>query len=137
MEKVCVTCAVIVKNGMVLAASRGESVGNAGRWEFPGGKPNAGESFDDCIVRRVKEELGLNIRICEAMPAYDVKADDNRIFEMHPYFVEVVDGIAVLVNHSRAEWFMPVQLMRLAWPQTDLKIIEEIFQRAMMNGKVI
>lgn len=122
---------------MVLAASRGESVGNAGRWEFPGGKPNQGESFDDCIVRRIREELGLNIKIREAMQPYEVVASETKTFEMHPYFVEVVDGIAVLVNHSRAEWFMPIQLMRLAWPQTDLKIVEEIFQRAMLNGKVI
>ena len=137
MEKTSVTCAIIIKNGMVLAANRNETVRNAGQWEFPGGKPKDGETNEECVIRRVSEELGLNIRICEAMKSFEVKHSEGRVYEMHPYFSEVVDGRAVLVAHSRAEWFMPIQLMRLAWPSTDLPIIEEIFSRVMTTGKIL
>lgn len=121
---------------MVLAANRSNNVTNSGRWEFPGGKVREGESHEDCVVRRVSEELGLNIKVCEALKPFVVE-DGDKTFEMHPFFTEVVDGRAILVNHSRAEWFMPIQLMRLAWPQSDLPIIEEIVSRVMMNGKIL
>lgn len=136
METTSVTCAVIIKNGMVLAANRSEAVSHSGRWEFPGGKVREDESYEDCIVRRVHEELGLNIKVCEALTPFVVEDGDKK-FEMHPFFTEVVDGRAILVNHSRAEWFMPIQLMRLAWPQSDIPIVEEIVSRVMMNGKII
>jgi len=137
MNKTHVTCAVIVKNGMVLAANRGETVSNSGQWEFPGGKAKENETYENCIVRRVYEELGLNITVCEALNSFEVQVSDGKIFEMHPFLTEVVDGRAILVNHSRAEWFMPIQLMRLAWPQTDMPIVEEIVSRVMMNGKIL
>ncbi len=137
MNKTHVTCAVIVKNGMVLAANRNEKVSNSGQWEFPGGKLREKETYEDCVVRRVYEELGLNISVCEALASFEVETADGRLFEMHPFLTEVVDGRAILVNHSRAEWFLPIQLMRLAWPQTDVPIVEEIISRAMMNGKIL
>ncbi len=137
MDKTHVTCAVIIKNGMVLAANRSETVSHSGQWEFPGGKAKKNESYEDCIVRRVYEELGLNINVCEKLNSFEVQVEDGKVYEMHPFLTEVVDGRAILVNHSRAEWFLPIQLMRLAWPQTDVPIVEEIVSRVMMNGKII
>lgn len=136
MRKTSVTCAVIVKNGMVLAANRGKAVSNTGMWEFPGGKPQESENFEQCLVRRVNEELGLNIRVREKLRSFDVTDSLGRTFEMHPYLTEVKDGQAALVSHSRAEWFMPIQLMQLAWPQTDLPIIDEIVSRVMVKGRL-
>ncbi|MCQ2203117.1 MAG: NUDIX domain-containing protein [Bacteroidales bacterium] len=137
MANIHVTCAVIIKNGMVLAASRGSMVKHSGQWEFPGGMMRDGESAEACVVRRINEEMGLNIRIVEGMMPFVTKDGEGNEYEMHPFFAEVVDGRAVLTNHSRAEWFMPIQLMRLAWPETDMPIIEEIISRVMTTGRII
>lgn len=135
-DKVDVACAVIVRNGMIMAANRGDSVSNAGVWEFPGGKPANGETFEACVVRRVMEEMNLNIRVLDAMPSYDV-VSGGREFTMHPFFAEIVGGRPILMGHSRAEWFMPIQLMRLAWPATDIPIIEEVVNRIMKQGRIV
>lgn len=39
------------------------SKGNPGKWEFPGGKIDPGESFDEALLREVVEETGLTISI--------------------------------------------------------------------------
>lgn len=49
-------------NCLVLRRSA-KSRGNPGKWDFPGGKVDFGEQFDQTLFREVKEETGLSIRI--------------------------------------------------------------------------
>ena len=137
MRTIEVSCAVIVREGLILAANRGDTVSNSGVWEFPGGKPLEGEQPQDCVVRRVKEELNVDINVVDKMESFSVDADDSRRFLMHPFFAEVSNGSFELSNHSKIEWFMPMQLMSLAWPETDLPIIDEIVNRIFKNGRLI
>lgn len=137
MNKTEVACAVIVRNDMVLVTSRAQNVSHAGRWEFPGGKPLAGESVADCVVRRVREELGLDIVVREALAPFEATNRENRCFVMNTFFAEVVNGEIKLENHDRAEWFMPIQLMQLAWPVTNTPIIDEIVERIISRGRII
>jgi 8-oxo-dGTP diphosphatase len=45
--------------GRVLLARRPDHKHQGGRWEFPGGKVEAGESLDAALARELEEELGL------------------------------------------------------------------------------
>jgi 8-oxo-dGTP diphosphatase len=56
-----VSCAIIESQGKVLAAQRGPGMNLPGKWEFPGGKVEAGESAEACIRREIREELNLEI----------------------------------------------------------------------------
>ena len=137
MQTTDVSCAIIVREGMILAANRGSSLSGAGKWEFPGGKPKQGEAPKDCVVRRVREELNININVLDELKPYEVPVDAEKLFRIHPFVAEVDDGTVELSHHSRAEWFMPMQLMTLAWPQSDLPIIEEIVGRIFKNGRIV
>lgn len=137
MQTTDVSCAVIVHGGMVLAANRGQNVSNSGQWEFPGGKPKDDEQPKDCVVRRVQEELNLNIQVVDELKPYKVSVSESKQFNIHPFVAEIVNGTVELTNHSRAAWFMPIQLMSLAWPQSDLPIVEEIVGRVFRTGKVV
>lgn len=59
MKDVC--AAVIRENGCVLVSTRPDGKAAAGKWEFPGGKMEPGETPGQCIVREMKEELGLSV----------------------------------------------------------------------------
>lgn len=59
---VIVTAAVIRDGDKVLVAER-QGGPLAGKWEFPGGKLEPGESPDQCLAREIKEELGLAVRV--------------------------------------------------------------------------
>ncbi len=137
MQTTDVSCAVIVRGGMILAANRGATVSNAGKWEFPGGKPKEGEAPSECVVRRVQEELNIDINVVDELSPYKVNVSADKEFQIHPFVAEIVDGTVELTHHSRAEWFMPMQLMSLAWPQTDLPIIEEIMGRIITKGRIV
>lgn len=57
--------AVIVRDGTVLAAQRDRPAATAGRWEFPGGKVEPGESEQAALVRECVEELGAEVLVGE------------------------------------------------------------------------
>ncbi|MCF0190294.1 MAG: NUDIX domain-containing protein [Marinilabiliaceae bacterium] len=136
MEKQDVACAVIIRNGMIMAAKRGEEQSNSGMWEFPGGKPAGGESAESCVVRRVKEELDLNIRVTSELPTFEVDQSENKRYVIHPFTAEIEDGKVMLKGHSYVAWFMPIQLMGLAWPPTDIPIIDNLVDRVMQTGRL-
>jgi 8-oxo-dGTP diphosphatase len=54
-----VVAAVIERGGRILVSQRGSGVGQPGRWEFPGGKREAGESDRAALARELGEELGV------------------------------------------------------------------------------
>ncbi len=137
MEKTDVSCAVIVREGMILAANRKEDVSNCGMWEFPGGRPQDGETPSDCVIRRVKEELNVDINVVDRMEPFSINSDGHKTYNIHPFLAEIVEGSFELTHHSKAEWFMPMQLMSLAWPETDLPIIDEIVNRIFTKGKIL
>ena len=56
---IVVTAAVIERDGAFLVARRQNGVHLAGYWEFPGGKCDPDESLTACLVRELREELGL------------------------------------------------------------------------------
>ncbi|HEX2507196.1 MAG TPA: NUDIX domain-containing protein, partial [Miltoncostaeaceae bacterium] len=58
-----VVAAVIERGGRILVSQRGPGVGQSGRWEFPGGKREAGESDRAALVRELREELGVDVDI--------------------------------------------------------------------------
>lgn len=137
MQATDVSCAVIVREGMILAANRGEQVSNSGAWEFPGGKPREGESPRECVVRRVQEELNLSINVVDELKNFTVRTSEEKTYNIYPFLAEIVNGNVELGYHSRAEWFMPMQLMGLAWPETDVPIIDEIVSRIFKTGKIV
>src|SRR6202011_745552 len=55
-------CALIDPDGRVLIAQRPAGKSMAGLWEFPGGKAEPGERLEQCLIRELREELGIIVR---------------------------------------------------------------------------
>ena len=58
-----VACAIIEHDGLVLAAQRSEGMNLPLKWEFPGGKLEAGETPGECVIRELHEELAVRVGI--------------------------------------------------------------------------
>ena len=58
-----VTAAIILKDNRVLIAQRVPSENLAGRWEFPCGKIEHGETPQECLKREIREELDVDIQV--------------------------------------------------------------------------
>ena len=58
-----VTAGLVFRDGRLLITQRKPGSHLGGLWEFPGGKLEPGESFEDALVRELDEELAIDIRV--------------------------------------------------------------------------
>lgn len=63
MERILVVAGVMKKDGKIMAYQRPEGKQLAGKWEFPGGKLEEGESPEAALERELMEELGVHVRV--------------------------------------------------------------------------
>ena len=67
-----VVAAVIMKNDLFLIANRSFEDNSQGIWEFPGGKVEENETFNSALMREIKEELSLNIKVGNMIATIDL-----------------------------------------------------------------
>ncbi len=120
-----VTCAILIKEGKVLAVQRSKRMKLPLKWEFPGGKVESGESARECLIREIREELGLGISIKEALTpaAYDYGSFQIRLL---PFIAQIESGILQLAEHSDYGWFDVEELPLLDWAAADVAVMEEV-----------
>lgn len=118
-----VTCAIIVEEGRVLAAQRSISMSHPLKWEFPGGKVEVGETPEECIVREIHEELGLELMVSGAGPAVFKPHASGRTLELLPFVCKVVSGALQLREHAQVRWCGPEELSELDWADADVEIL--------------
>ena len=115
-KRIEVVAAVIHDGGRILATQRGYGEFKD-KWEFPGGKMEAGESREEALRREIREEL------CTV--EYDYPAFH---LTMHCYLCSVVSGTLVLKEHESARWLPAEALESVDWLPADLQILPIIRQ---------
>lgn len=60
-----VSAGLVFRAGKLLITQRPAGGHLAGLWEFPGGKREPGETFEQCLIRELREELGVEVRVHE------------------------------------------------------------------------
>ncbi|MDY0191388.1 MAG: (deoxy)nucleoside triphosphate pyrophosphohydrolase [Desulfuromonas sp.] len=127
MKKIKVACAIIVNNGLVLAAQRSEKMSLPLKWEFPGGKLEPQENAADCLVREIKEELDVNIEILSSLAAANWQYPDFFI-TLYPFVCTLLPGKLSLIEHKRILWLKPQNLLTLDWAEADITIIQNYLE---------
>jgi 8-oxo-dGTP diphosphatase len=100
---VTVAAGIVERDGKVLIARRGPRSALAGKWEFPGGKVEPGETPEKCIVRELREEFGV-----------ETSAGAVVATVTHQYPEMTVHLIALRVYHLAGEW-VPLEHEELRW----------------------
>ncbi len=117
-----VACAVVEREGRVLATRRRPGVSMAGKWEFPGGKIEPEESAEACVVRELREELGLPVRVVSSLPVTVHRYPDFEI-TLHPFLCAADGPEAFLSDHDEARWEEPGNLPGLDWAAADVPVL--------------
>jgi 8-oxo-dGTP diphosphatase len=98
------------KRGRCLLLKRAKSSkNNPGKWDFPGGKVDPGESFHEALLREVKEETGLLVSLKRVIGAFDSNSK-NRKVKVAYIFLEgrtkshVVKELTDHDEHIASEW---------------------------------
>ena len=117
-----VACAIIKKNGLILATQLSATMSLPLKWEFPGGKLEAGESPETCLQRELQEELGITVRVEQGLEPVTHKYP-TFVVTLYPFACENLQGDMILHEHSAVCWLSPHELPTLDWAEADLPII--------------
>ena len=117
-----VVAAVINKNDLFLIANRSFEDNSQGIWEFPGGKVEENETFNSALMREIKEELSLNIKVGNIIATIDLNKTDKNIF-VHYYFAIILSGQISLNVHSEFKWVQHNQLKNFTYIDGDRHIL--------------
>ncbi len=123
-----VACAVIERDGLVLAAQRSAVMSLPLKWEFPGGKLEDGESWEECLQRELREEMGVGVTVGEALSPCTHSYPDFTV-TLYPFRCSLEAGEITLHEHAAICWLLPERLCELDWAEADLPVIEEYRER--------
>ncbi len=123
MRRIQVTAALIERDGKILIARRNKDDPLKDKWEFPGGKVEAGESPKACLMRELEEELGVVTAIGEFICS--TKHEYSHIaIELLVYRAHYLSGEFKANDHAEIKWVAPAELKHYDFPEADAPIVE-------------
>jgi 8-oxo-dGTP diphosphatase len=119
-----VVCAIIEQNDQVLCALRSERMSLAGKWEFPGGKLELNELPEEALIREIKEELNISIKIIEALPVSEYSYVPEKVIRLIPFRCVIQNNeTPVATEHAELRWVKKEDLQKLNWAEADVPIV--------------
>lgn len=127
--------ALIDTDGRVLVTQRPKGKAHAGKWEFPGGKIEAGETPEQAVNRELREELGLEPceRCLQPLSFTSYAYPDFHLF-MPLYLCRQWDGFARPNDGQGIKWLFPSEIVKLDLVEADVELARELADR-MADGK--
>jgi len=124
-KRVDVAVGVIVHSGKALIAQRPKHLHQGDKWEFPGGKVEAGESIDGALVRELKEEL--NIEVTQQKPWFSLQYDyPDKQVNLHMCIVSEFIGEPQGQEGQPLKWALINDLQNYTFPDANVSIIEKL-----------
>jgi 8-oxo-dGTP diphosphatase len=120
-----IVAAVIVVDGRVLACERSAPPEVAGRWEFPGGKVEPGETDEQALARECAEELGVRVEVGDRV-GRDVPLAHGRAV-LRVFAVTLLDGeVPRALEHASMRWLGVDEFGSVPWLPADAPIVAEL-----------
>ncbi len=111
----------------VLAARRSRPAELAGRWEFPGGKVEPGETPQDALVREIGEELGVEIRVGDEVG--NTWPINDRLY-LRLFLAEIIDGeLTPGETHDAVRWLTLGELDSVPWLPADAQALPTLISQ--------
>lgn len=127
-----VVAAVIIDNDKILSVQRGPNNQLPLKWEFPGGKIEAGETPEEALRREIKEEMKCEI---EVEPQIEETVYEYEFGTVHlsTYWCKVIEGAPTLTEHVDLRWLTLKELSSLEWAPADLPTLRRIMDRVKIK----
>lgn len=118
-----VACAIIERDGLILAAQRSAAMSLPLKWEFPGGKIDPGESPEECLRRELVEEMGVRIAVGRDLPLWTHHYPTFTV-TLYPFICSIESGSITLHEHAAIGWLPAADLHTLDWAEADYPVIK-------------
>lgn len=96
-------------------------------WEFPGGKVELGETFEECLQRELFEELGIEVNVCEQVMTI-THAYPEKTVELWFFLCQLVAGEPQGMEGQALAWVDQEDLGRHSFPEADAQLLVKLRQ---------
>lgn len=127
-RQVEVAAGLVFREGKLLITQRPVASHLGGLWEFPGGKREAHETFEECLHRELKEELGIEIEIHELVQTVS-HAYPEKSVTLNFYRCAWKAREPKALGCPDFRWVTAVELREYQFPEADVKLVELLRSR--------
>lgn len=117
-----VAAGLVERDGLILITQRKIGSHLAGLWEFPGGKREAAETWQDCLVRELHEELAITVTVGE-LRYETVHHYPEKSVRLRFYAAVLMSGEPRPVDCAAVAWVGPKDLPTYAFPEADRELV--------------
>lgn len=121
---ISVVCAIIERDHHVLIAQRPPGKHLAGKWEFPGGKIDPGETPENALLREIREELACRLIITRRLPP-NIHHYETTSIELIPFVCRLAIDSPPPVSHEHTNliWVTPQEILQHDLAPADLPVV--------------
>jgi len=117
-----VAAGLVFRGGRVLIAQRRPEDHLGGLWEFPGGKRRAGETFEACLRRELREELDVEVEVEGLLESVNHEYSE-RVVHLKFYRCRLRTGEPRPIGCQSLAWVTPFELSRYSFPAADAGLL--------------
>ena len=125
MDVIDVAAGLVFRHGQLLITQRNAHSHLGGLWEFPGGKRETGESFEECLVRELQEELGIHISVGLLLESL-THAYPEKTVRLNFYRCEWLRGEPQPLGCADFRWIRSIDLNNFTFPPADERLLERL-----------
>jgi 8-oxo-dGTP diphosphatase len=126
-----VAAGLVFRNGRLLVTQRCPDSHLGGLWEFPGGKREANESFEECLRRELYEELGCEVEVLELVAAISHDYPEKSV-HLEFYRCRWVANEPKLIGCADLRWVERWQLAHFEFPAADTRLLDLLQNNAAL-----
>jgi len=129
-----IVCAVIRDGENYVISKRADDVHQGGKWEFPGGKVEVGESAEAAIVRECYEELSISLNTPRLIGCFNYEYGELAL-QFSVFWADSFSGTATGMEGQRVETVSLAELKARTFPDANYQIFNMIDRELSCNGK--
>jgi len=120
-----VSAALVFQDGKILITRRHPGAHLGGLWEFPGGKREPGETFAQCLVRELREELGVQVNV-GALFKEITHAYADKTIHLKFFLCELPAGKPRPLGCAAVKWVGKPELADYDFPAADVRLLDKL-----------
>lgn len=115
------------KQGEIYITQRAADAHMAHKWEFPGGKIEAGESPEQAVIRELQEEVGITVTSLQPFDKLEYQFPDRQI-TLWFWLVDGWEGEPWGKEGQPGRWVVQRELVAEEFPPANAPVVEKLIQ---------